>query len=165
MNWRKFREFLADRYGVTKAFMFIGYMPENEDLYEKMHEAGYSVVLKQIYDMTRPRPEENSSGKDDYKKPVKGNVDADLVLWAMKEIPNYDKAIIVSGDGDFHSLIEHLVQRNKLLKVLTPTGHYSSLFHQFKDYIERIDEHRRELAYYDKKRRPPKQPTSHPAAN
>jgi len=115
--------------------------------------------------MTRPRPEENSSGKDDYKKPVKGNVDADLVLWAMKEIPNYDKAIIVSGDGDFHSLIEHLVQRNKLLKVLTPTGHYSSLFHQFKDYIERIDEHRRELAYYDKKRRPPKQPTSHPAAN
>ena len=153
MNWRKFREFLGERYGVTKAFMFIGYMPENEDLYEKMHEAGYSVVLKQIYDMTRPRPEENANSKDDYKKPVKGNVDADMVLWAMKEIPNYDKAIIVSGDGDFHSLIEHLIQRNKLLKVLTPTGHYSSLFHQFKDYIERIDEHRRELAYYDKKRR------------
>ena len=37
MNWRKFREFLADNYGVTKAFMFIGYMPQNEDLYEKMH--------------------------------------------------------------------------------------------------------------------------------
>ena len=156
MNWRKLREFLTDKYGVTKAFMFIGYMPENEDLYEKMHEAGYHVVLKQIYDMTRPRPEEKPNGKNGElpanKKPIKGNVDADLVLWAMKEINHYDKAIIVSGDGDFHSLVEHLIERGKLLKLLTPTGHYSSLFHQFKDYIERIDEHRRELAYYDKKR-------------
>jgi uncharacterized LabA/DUF88 family protein len=149
MNWRKFREFLAKRYGVTKAYMFIGYVPENEDLYEQMHQAGYAVVLKQIYDMTRPRS--NNNGSDEHKKPIKGNVDADLVLWAMKELPNYDKAIIVSGDGDFHGLIEYLVSKNKLHKVLTPTGHYSSLFHQFQKYIERIDDHRRELAYYDKR--------------
>lgn len=155
MNWRKFREFLAEKYGVTQAFMFIGYVPENEDLYEKMHEAGYSVVLKQIFDMTRPRPEDNGKN-DENKKPMKGNVDADLVLWAMKEMPNYEKAVIVSGDGDFHSLVEYLVQKNKLSKLLTPTGHYSSLFKQFEPYIERIDQHRRELAYYDKKRRPAK---------
>ena len=63
MNWVRFRQFLADRYGVEKAFMFIGYIPENEDLYEKMHEAGYMVVLKPTFDVTKPRPEEDKSDK------------------------------------------------------------------------------------------------------
>ncbi len=149
MDWRKFRKFLEDRYGVNNAYMFIGYVPEHVDIYEKMHEAGYSVVLKPTFDMSRPRPED-SNGKSD--KPVKGNIDADLVLWAMKEIKNYDKAVLVSGDGDFFALVEYLEQQNKLLKILTPTGQYSSLFHQFDEYIERIDNHRRDLAYHDRKR-------------
>jgi uncharacterized LabA/DUF88 family protein len=147
MNWKKFRQFLGDKYGVTKAFMFIGYVPEHEDIYEKMHEAGYAVVLKPTFDMSRPRPEEGSVKSE---KPVKGNIDADLVLWAMKEMRNYDKAVIVSGDGDFFALVEYLHQQGKLLKILTPTSQYSSLFRQFEQYIERIDAHRRELAYHDR---------------
>jgi uncharacterized LabA/DUF88 family protein len=147
MNWKKFRQFLTDKYGVKMAYMFIGYVPEHEDIYEKMHEAGYAVVLKPTFDMSRPRPEEN--GKSE--KPVKGNIDADLVLWAMKEMDNYDKAVIVSGDGDFFALIEYLEQQGRLLKILTPTGQYSSLFHPFESYIERLDNFRRELAYHDRR--------------
>jgi uncharacterized LabA/DUF88 family protein len=148
MNWKKFREFLADKYGVTKAFMFIGYVPEHEDIYEKMHQAGYAVVLKPTYDMSRPRPDEHN-GKSD--KPVKGNIDADMVLWAMKEMTSYEKAVIVSGDGDFFALVEYLIQQDKLLKILTPTGQYSSLFRQFEDYIDRIDNYRNALAYHDRR--------------
>jgi uncharacterized LabA/DUF88 family protein len=74
-----------------------------------------------------------------------------MVLWAMKEMANYDKAIIVSGDGDFFALIEYLHQQGRLQKILTPTGQYSSLFHQFDEYVERLDSHRRELAYHDRK--------------
>lgn len=153
MNWRKLREFLTNKYGVTKAYMFIGYVPENEELYEKMHEAGYHVVLKPTFNMTRPRPEDNIQKNGEEKK-VKGNVDADLVLWAMKEMRSYDKAVVVSGDGDFHSLVEYLIEQGKLQKLLTPTGQYSGLFHQFEEHIERLDQHRRELAYFDKPRRP-----------
>jgi uncharacterized LabA/DUF88 family protein len=152
MDWKKFRKFLADNYGVTKAFMFIGYVPEFEDIYEKMHEAGYAVVLKPTFDMSRPQPEEKELKAGEEKKPVKGNIDADMVLWTMKEMKNYDKAIIVSGDGDFFGLAEYLLQVGKLHKILTPTGQYSSLFHQFEDYLERLDHHRRDLAYYDKRR-------------
>ena len=155
MDWRKFRKFLADNYNVKHAFMFIGYVPEHEDIYEKMHQAGYRVVLKPTFDMSRPRevvatPDENEPAENIAKKPVKGNIDADLVLWAMKEMKNYDKAIIVSGDGDFFALVEYLNQQGKLLKILTPTGQYSSLFRQFEKFIERIDSHRRELAYHDR---------------
>lgn len=147
MNWARFRRFLAEEYGVEKAFMFIGYIPENEDLYEKMHEAGYMVVLKPTFDVTKPMSEER---EDD--KPVKGNIDADLVLWAMKELSNYDKAIIVSGDGDFYSLVEYLEKKNRLLHLLTPSGHYSQLYNAFEKYIVRLDHFRQVLAYRDRKK-------------
>ncbi len=160
IDWRKFREHLSEKYGVTKAFMFIGYVPEFEDMYVQLHEAGYMVVLKPTFDMTRPRPEHvektDGDGKpenEEDKKQTKGNIDADLVLWAMKELKNYHKAVIVSGDGDFYSLVEYLEQQGKLLKILAPTGHYSSLYNAFDSYIDRIDQQKRELAYYDRRRR------------
>lgn len=162
MDWRKFRQFLADKYGVGKAYMFIGYIPENEALYEQMHEAGYAVVLKPTFDLTKPRPEQiepEAGSKNEEKKPVKGNIDAELVLWTMKEISNYDKTIIVSGDGDFYSLVEYLEGKGRLLHLLTPSGHYSNLYNRYDQYVVRLDAFRRELAYKDfKKRSTPKQP-------
>ncbi len=152
MDWRKLRKHLTEKYGVTNAYMFIGYVPEFEDMYQQLHETGYLIVLKPTYDMTRMRPEETVEDKPgtepEEKKPVKGNIDADLVLWAMKEMKNYDKAILVSGDGDFYSLIEYLDTQNKLLKILTPTGHYSRLFNKYEKYIEQLDKSRRELGHH-----------------
>ena len=158
MNWVRFRQFLADEYGVVKAFMFIGYMPENESLYEQMHDAGYLVVLKPTFDMTRVQNVEvertgETAQKPEDKKPVKGNIDADLVLWAMKEISNYDKMILVSGDGDFYSLVEYMEGKHRLLNILTPSGHYSRLYNKYEQYIIRLDQFRRTLAYRDRKRK------------
>ena len=153
MNWVKFRNFLSDEYGVTKAFMFIGYIPENESLYEQMHDAGYMVVLKPTFDMTKPRVEPHEGEKKEDEKPVKGNVDAELVLWTMKELPNYQKAIIVSGDGDFYSLVEYLEAKGRLLHLLTPSAHYSRLYNKYESYIVNLDTYRNQLAYRDMKKR------------
>lgn len=153
MNWRKFRDWLRDEYGVTHAFMFIGYMSENETLYQQMYDHGFLVVLKptlEIVQVERP----GDKPKDDKEKvPVKGNIDADLVLHAMKELSNYDKAIIVSGDGDFFGLAEYLKEQGKLLKIMTPNTHYSSLLKQFDSYIENLDKHRNELTYHTHSRK------------
>ena len=78
---------------------------------------------------------------------TKGNVDAELVLYAVKEMPNYNKAVIVSGDGDFFSLVEYLDQQQKLKNLLAPNWQYSSLLKPFEKYIIRLDEKRRELSY------------------
>jgi uncharacterized LabA/DUF88 family protein len=154
MDWRKFRKYLSDKHGVTQAFMFIGYVPEYEEMYKFLHDAGYSIVLKPTYDMTKPRPEESEEEKrQKEEKKVKGNVDADLVLWVMKEMKNYDQAVLVTGDGDFYSVIEYLDEQKKLAKLLTPSWQYSHLFNKFESYIERLDQHRRELAYHDSRRR------------
>jgi uncharacterized LabA/DUF88 family protein len=152
MDWRRFRNFLADRYGVTHAYMFIGYMAENTAMYEQLHEHGYLIVLKPTVGMN-DEPKEEVEGEE--KKPIKGNIDADLVLYAMKELPNYDKAIIVSGDGDFYGLAEYLTEQDKLLHIMTPNWRYSTLLKPFESYIVRLDQLRHELAYHDHgKRRP-----------
>ncbi len=156
LDWRKFRQYLADKHGVTKAYMFIGYMSENESLYEYMHELGFLVVLKPTVDV-QAQPEGEKSDKkagDEKEKPgIKGNVDAELVLYAMKELPNYSKAIIVSGDGDFFSLAEYLEEKGKLAHILTPNWQYSSLLKTFESKIIRMDQMRKELTYHDRKKK------------
>jgi len=157
MDWRRFRIWLQEKYNVTHAYMFIGYMAENESLYELMHDHGYLVVLKPTLEVKADQTD--PANKDD-KPIVKGNIDADLVLYAMKEFYNYNKALIVSGDGDFFGLIEFLADRNKLEKILTPNQRYSTLLKDFEPYIEGIDQHRRELAYHDRPHRKASKPKS-----
>lgn len=164
LDWRKFRQHLKDVYNVDKAFMFIGYLPDNEKLYDQMHDLGYLIVLKptlEMYDTDerREKREERSEEKQisegvkqgdikpEEKRVTKGNVDAELVLYAVKEMPNYNKAVVVSGDGDFFSLVEYLDQQQKLLQILAPNWQYSSLLKPFEKYIVRLDQKRRELSY------------------
>ena len=165
LDWRKFRQFLHDKYGVTQAYMFIGYMSENESMYEYMHELGFLVVLKPTVELKAPHlapATPNADGStpvltkdtEEPKSIIKGNVDAELVLYAMKELPHYNKAIIVSGDGDFFSLIEYLQQQGKLAHVLTPNWQYSSLLKVFESDIVRLDQLRRQLSYHDRKKKP-----------
>ncbi len=83
----------------------------------------------------------------DGKVEIKGNVDAELVLHSAAILfAEYDKAIIVSGDGDFHCLLEFLEQRGKLLHVLVPNARYSKLFRRFMWYIVRLDRLQQTLA-------------------
>lgn len=159
LDWRKFRQHLKDKHGVTKAYMFIGYMSDNESLYEYMHELGYLVVLKPTIDLNIPKDtaakaENTADDSENKDKPaVKGNVDAELVLYAMKEMPNYEKAIIVSGDGDFFSLAEYLDEQGKLAHIMAPNWQYSSLLKPFDPKIIRLDQMRKQLAYHDRKKK------------
>jgi len=43
-----------------------------------------------------------------------------MVLHTILEKENYNKAIIVTSDGDFYSLVKHLYENNKLMLVLSP---------------------------------------------
>jgi uncharacterized LabA/DUF88 family protein len=130
LGWRidfiRFRVYLKDKYKASKAFLFIGYVPGNEKLYTELQQAGYILIFKPtlIY-------KKNGNGI------VKGNVDAELVLHTLIEIPNYEKAIIVTGDGDFYCLVEHLIKEKKLEKLIIPNKNkYSALLRKF---IKNID--------------------------
>ena len=86
--------------------------------------------------------------KDGLGKP-KGNIDAELVLHAsVLESGNYDKAVIISGDGDFRCLYEHLIKNKKLLRIIIPNlKSQSSLLKDFQDYKTFLEYERNKLEY------------------
>jgi uncharacterized LabA/DUF88 family protein len=114
LDWKKFRRYLETKYKVQKAYLFIGYIPENQDLYSFFQEIGFHLIFKPVLSL--------KNGK------TKGNVDAELVLQAILDIEKYDKAIIVTGDGDFACLIKHLYQTKKLLTLIVPNVKAYSIF-------------------------------------
>jgi len=118
LDFGRFRKYLSDKYGVVKAFLFIGYVPTKQNLYTALQEQGYILIFKPTLILKDGR--------------IKGNVDAELVLHSMIEYQNYQKAVIVSGDGDFHCLIKYLKNRGKLEKLIIPNQNkYSSLLREF----------------------------------
>ncbi len=118
LDFKRFRKYLSDKYDICKAYIFIGYIATNQTLYTALQEYNFILVFKPTLLLKDGTP--------------KGNVDAELVLHAMIEFPNYNKAMIVSGDGDFHCLIDYLKRQNKLLNVMVPNrDKYSSLLRKF----------------------------------
>ena len=134
LDFRKFKQFLCDKYRVTHAFLFIGYIYENQDLYTSLQKDGYILIFKPTLRLPDGR--------------VKGNVDAELVLHAMIEYDNYDKALIVTGDGDLYCLVDYLVKKNKLLKLMVPNRNkFSSLFRKMMPYIMFMNDLRGKLEH------------------
>jgi len=67
--------------------------------------------------------------------------------WEL-DYKKYDKAIIISGDGDFCCLIKYLVDHDKLIKLLIPNKkRYSSLLRKFNKYISFISDQKKKLEY------------------
>jgi uncharacterized LabA/DUF88 family protein len=135
LSWKRFRQYLARRYDVTTAYLFLGFVPENQDLYRSLQKGGYVLVFKEV------------TYREDGKP--KGNVDAELVLQAMIDYPKYDQAVIVTSDGDFACLVRHLRQHHKLRIVLSPKRqHCSALLKKAaQGYIRYLDQVRAHIEH------------------
>lgn len=149
LGWKlddaRFRKYLKDKYNVEKAYIFIGYLPENAQLYARLQSAGFVCIFRPtlVY-------------KDGT---TKGNCDAELVLQAMIDYGEYDKAVIVSGDGDFQCLAKYLHEQGKLGALLIPNQKkFSGLlkFDFLKPYHRFVSDLRTKLEYIPKKKNPRK---------
>ncbi len=148
LDFSRFRRYLKEKYHVQTAYLFIGYVDGYADLYRALQEAGFICIFKPtlVY----------QDGT------TKGNCDAELVLWSMIEYQNYDRAIIVTGDGDFHCLVRHWLENHKLNIVLVPNRFkYSALlkFKEFRPFVRFMNDLRDKLEYAPKKKGPHKDET------
>ncbi len=133
LGWRldfaKFKIYLEEKYGVKTAYIFIGYVEGNTDLYVALQKMGYLCVFKPTLI--------HQDGT------TKGNCDAELVLQAMIDYDSYNKAVIVTGDGDFHCLVKYLLGNDKLKAVIIPNRFkYSALLkiREFRPYLRFIND-------------------------
>lgn len=140
LDFKRFRIYLKEKYNISVAYLFIGYVPINQDLYLYLQKTGYVLIFKP----TIPDKDGN----------LKGNVDADLVLQAMIDYSNYNKAVIITSDGDFYSLVKYLYERNKLLMVISPYVKTCSILlkKSAKEKIVFINNLRKKLEYMKKHR-------------
>ena len=125
LHYGKLRKYLREKFGVGRAFLFIGFDPANTGMYNLLQRYGYTLVFK-------PTIVYYENGV----RTMKGNVDAELVLYSSAiEYANYEKAVIVSSDGDFACLARFLEDGEKLERIITPTERYSKLLKPFSDKI------------------------------
>lgn len=137
LDFEKFRRYLKDKHRVDKAFLFIGNLEGQENLYTYLQQSGYILIRKPTTTYT----DEAGAMR------VKGNVDTDLVLYAAaKEYNNYDYAVVVTGDGDFLSLCEYLSENNKLRSIVIPNKlRFSSLLNKFSQKFDFVSPNKKKL--------------------
>jgi len=115
LDYARFRTWLKDKYKVSQVYLFIGLIPKYKTLYAFLQEAGYILVFKETtYD---------NNGK------AKGNCDADLVLKVVCDFyeNKINKAVLVTGDGDFAGLAQFLLKKGALRVVIAPDNRKCSI--------------------------------------
>lgn len=131
VNYKRFRKYLYDKYKVEEANYFLGFISEDEqDLYANLQKSGFIVCFREHYSALRGTK--------------KGNVDTDIVFEAMKALTernDFGKIILVSGDGDYKKLVDYLIQKGRLEKILFPNRQFaSSLYkHIGRRYFDNLD--------------------------
>jgi len=115
VDYSRFYIWLHEKFRIEKAYIFIGHISKYESLYSKMRTAGFVLVFKEIT-------------LGDHGQ-VKGNCDADLVLYAIRDFyeSSPDQAVFVSSDGDFTSTISFLMNKGLTVRLVSPSKNCSLL--------------------------------------
>ncbi len=131
IDLNKFRIYLKRKYNISKAYYFLGYViNDNDILYDKIQNAGFILKFRK-----------HNTAMLGIKK---GNVDSDIIFNIMKKLykkEEFNKIIIVSGDGDYKMLIDFLITENKFKKILFPNKKYASSLYKkmHKKYFNSLD--------------------------
>lgn len=115
LDYKRLRVYLNEKYAVNKAYIFLGFIATNANLYRDLQNWGYTIVFKPTI--------------LDVEGEIKGNCDAEIVLQAVSDMYEmfYDNAVIISGDGDFACLVNFLKEKKRLKVVLSPNHRKASV--------------------------------------
>ena len=114
LGWRldyiRLRIWLTEKYNIFRAYIFLGFIVDNQDLYNYLHRAGFILIFRQITYETNGKP--------------KGNCDSELVLKVVVYFyeKKFKKAVVISGDGDFACLALFLLNKKVLKTIIAPSN-------------------------------------------
>ncbi len=89
--------------------------------YLKLNEFGYELCIKpvKLYE------------QDDGSSKKKANCDVDMAFWLMKEMDNFSRAVVLSGDGDFLPVLKYLKNRGKEIIIMSRGSRTAREIRQF----------------------------------
>lgn len=107
---------------------------------KRMEEYGYKVTSKEVK-MIKISP-------NAYEK--KGDLDAELIIDALKNLDNFDTCILMSGDSDFAPLLDELKRQGKWVIVMSTKHHISRELIERAKYIN-LKKLRGQIEFHNKK--------------
>ncbi len=143
LDYRRFQKWLLDKYGMEKAYMFMGLVPKFKDLYAFLQEAGYTLIFKETT--------VDGEGK------IKGNCDAELVLKVLVDYyeNNLKQAVLVASDGDYAGLVKFLRDKGVFCELISPNNKCSFLLRKLNIPIVYLDTQKHKLEKSPEKKKPP----------
>lgn len=130
----RFRIYLRRKYDVSKAYYFLGYSQgTNQGLYEEIQNSGFVLMFRK-----------HNPAMIGVKK---GNVDSDIIFHIMKKMcqkEDFEKIILVSGDGDYKLMVDFLIEEGRFGRILFPNKKFASSLYKgignrYFDYLENDD--------------------------
>jgi uncharacterized LabA/DUF88 family protein len=133
IDYKKLRIWLKDKYNVSNAYLFIGLISKNKNLYTYLQESGFILIYKEVI--------LGGNGT------IKGNCDASLVLKTTSDFyeKHFEKAVIISSDGDYAELIDFLKNKSALRIVISPSNKCSYLLRKQNTPLLYLDTQRKKL--------------------
>lgn len=131
IDLRRFRIYLEQKYSVGRAYYFLGYIQDGKrGLYELIQHSGFVLVFRAHNPAMMCKK--------------KGNVDSDIIFSIMKKLykkEDFEKVILISGDGDYKLLVDFLIEETRLAKILFPDKkRASSLYKKLSpNYYDSLD--------------------------
>ena len=143
LDYPRFRVWLSEKYSITKAYLFLGFLPNEKDFYSRLSESGFVLIHKE-------------SAYGDMGK-IKANCDADLVLGAVVDYYEhcFDRALIISSDGDFASLVRFLKTKDAFYALISPHRKCSHLLKKLNIPITYLDTQKTTLKLFPQKEKAP----------
>ncbi len=117
MDYHKLFVYLKEKHKVNKAIIYIGYLEKNIHLYSYLERCGFDLVFKNTKQYGKGRNQ------------IKGNIDVDLTVDAVRKCDEYSSAVFISADGDFCALYDYLIdEKKKDLIIIIPNRYKYSGF-------------------------------------
>jgi len=115
LDYKAFRSWLRDKFGVTRAILFMGLIPDNSELYNYLQSTGYDISFRPTITSKEGR--------------TKGNVDGELILSVAKDFyeDELENVVLVAGDGDYYCIVEFLKEKKIPIVIISPNKKYLSL--------------------------------------
>lgn len=101
LDYRSVLDYYQKKYGIVHAYYYTAL--EAPDIHSPVRQLADWLDFNGYMVRTKPTKEFFNSDGD---RKIKGNMDVDLVVDAMKLAPHIDRLILFSGDGDFKPLLQ-----------------------------------------------------------
>lgn len=108
MDFKKLYKYLITRYKAKVIYYYAGVDNSNIKqlhFYEKLTDFGYKLRLVPVKKFS-----------DGHKK---ADVDSRMTFEMMKMDKKFDKAVIMTGDGDYYWVLEYLLKNKKMVKLIS----------------------------------------------